>query len=121
MADANGALTTDDQALAREWFRLHWKDPVICPVCKSTSWTFGSHVVQMTRFATNAFVQGTTVFPYLPVTCNSCSNTLFFGALPMGITAPPRAPPPPPPLFPPSPAPTQNALSAFMTKKPPYG
>ena len=93
MPDASGALTSSDAEKVKSWFATHWKGTVICPVCKSNAWTYGSHVVNLPRYAVDAAVPGTLTFPHLPVVCNTCANTLFFNATNMGLFQ--QAPPSP--------------------------
>lgn len=118
MPDSTGALTETERTLVREWFARHWNGPVQCAVCKGTEWTFGTHVLRMPREAPDAYAPFTYVFPYLPVNCNTCGHTLFFGAVTMGLFdgAPPPQPPPPPPS-PPQYRP--NPLAVFPPN-PPY-
>jgi hypothetical protein len=84
-----GVTSTDaDQVLVRAWFTKHWNGVVVCPVCKTNNWSYSSHVVQMYRFAPDAHVPGTLVYPYLPVYCTTCSHTMFFGTAAMGLQPP---------------------------------
>ncbi len=39
-------LDLSDVEKVQAWFKSHWKDPVTCSVCKTTSWTYGAQVVQ---------------------------------------------------------------------------
>ncbi len=45
MPDTNGLLTAQDNEKIQSWWRLNWRDPVVCPVCKTSDWGLGSHVV----------------------------------------------------------------------------
>lgn len=101
MPDQGGRLTDADQEKARQWFAIHWKEPVVCPVCRTDNWTVGDHVVQSARWAQNMFAP--PAYPFVMVACNSCHHTLLFNAVPMGIVPvyqepqpaePPRVTPP---------------------------
>ncbi len=99
MPDSSGALTPADHDKIKAWFAAHWKDPVACPVCKTSQWTYGGFIVKAIRNAPDALQPGTAAFPYLPVSCNTCAHTMFFAVIPMGLYAAP---------------PVQNALAGVL-------
>lgn len=134
MPDLSGQLTTDDIAKIHQWWIGRWKDPVVCPVCKSQEWGMASHVVTLHRNANDAFIPTTQNYPHLLVGCKTCAHTMLFNAVQMGISLPyiePVAPPsnareaiarlltmpPPPPPQAPTPAPTTPAM--FVPPPPP--
>jgi hypothetical protein len=86
LPDYSGALTPGDHEKVKAFFAKHWKDPVTCPVCKNTSWTYAPHIVKVPRFAPDGLQPGTIAYGYLPVLCNTCAHTIFFGAAAIGIT-----------------------------------
>lgn len=87
MPDATGKLTPEDEQKTRLWFARHWKAPVVCPVCKSSTWTQAGHVVQMPRWSSDVLLGQAPTYPVLPVYCNTCAHVLFFGTPQMGIAA----------------------------------
>jgi hypothetical protein len=75
-----------DMARAKAWFDKHWKEPVICPVCRSGTWTIGAYFsVIHTSTPSNPLAP---VWPYVQVACNTCGHTLFFNAVSMGLWSP---------------------------------
>ena len=76
------------QRLDLRWWGQHWKDPVICPVCKTTDWSLASHLVNVQRFATDANASNTPTYPHIIVTCKFCAHSMFFNAVQIGIAAP---------------------------------
>lgn len=88
MPDATGKLTPEDLAKTKAWFARHWKGPVICPVCKTTEWTQGDHIVQVPRWSSDLLLGQYPTYPVLPVYCNACAHVMYFGAPQMGIAAP---------------------------------
>src|SRR6266581_6496898 len=120
MPDTNGLLTAQDNEKIQSWWRLNWRDPVVCPVCKTSDWGLGSHVVNVHRYALDASAPSQATYPHILVACKRCSHTMFFNAVSIGIVGafgqavpPPDPPPtrptglfsdiplPPPPIFPP--------------------
>jgi hypothetical protein len=106
MPDINGVLSPEDNAKIQKWWLGHWKAPVVCPVCKTTEWTQGPHVVNIARHAVDGFAPNTISYPHIVVTCQSCAHSMFFNAVQMGVSAshpqplPSMVPLPSPPVFP---------------------
>jgi hypothetical protein len=95
MPDEHGLLSKADNDSIQRWWDQHWKDPVICPVCKTTDWSLSSHLVNIQRFATDANADNTPTYPHIIITCKFCAHSIFFNAMQIGIAAPParqRAP-----------------------------
>jgi hypothetical protein len=92
MPDTEGKLSAADFVKIQEWWTKHWKVPVTCPVCKTSGWSTGTHVVQMPRWGNPQNYTAAPVYPYIQVICTTCSHTLLFSAVTMGIT-PPHPPP----------------------------
>jgi len=88
MPDEHGLLSKEDNDSIQRWWGQHWKDPVICPVCKTTDWSLASHLVNVQRFATDANASNTPTYPHIIVTCKFCAHSMFFNAVQIGIAAP---------------------------------
>jgi len=88
MPDEHGLLSKADNDSIQRWWGQHWKDPVICPVCKTTDWSLASHLVNVQRFATDANASNTPTYPHIIVTCKFCAHSMFFNAVQIGIAAP---------------------------------
>jgi hypothetical protein len=87
MPDSTGALTSSDNEKIQNWWNLHWKAPVTCPVCKTSEWTVAPHVINIQRHATDAAVGNTISYPHIVVTCKSCAHSMFFNAVQIGVSA----------------------------------
>jgi hypothetical protein len=87
MPDHSGYLTPDDHEKIQNWWDGRWKAPVICPVCKTTSWAIGNHVVNAPRYAADAFAPGTGSYPFVVVACQMCMHTMFFNAAGIGVVS----------------------------------
>ena len=88
MPDSSGRLTQEDVQKLQAWWNKTWKEPVICPVCKTSTWSTAAHVVQMYRLATDAGVTGSASYQFIAVSCTTCSHTMLFNSVSMGITPP---------------------------------
>jgi hypothetical protein len=93
MPDEHGLLSKADNDSIQRWWGQHWKDPVICPVCKTTDWSLTSHLVNVQRFATDANASNAPTYPHIIVTCKFCAHSMFFNAVQIGIAAPPARQP----------------------------
>ena len=89
MPDEHGLLSKADNDSIQRWWDQHWKEPVICPVCKTTDWSLSSHLANVQRFATDANASNTPTYPHIIITCKSCAHSIFFNAVQIGIAAPP--------------------------------
>ncbi len=95
MPDETGRLTPEDNAKISAWWSRHWKEPVICPVCKTAEWALGAHVVTVPRHGQNWFAPYTETYPHIIVGCKTCAHAMFFNAVQIGISPAYVAPPPP--------------------------
>jgi hypothetical protein len=83
-----------------EYLKQFWKQPVVCPVCRTTEWTILSPIDPPVRYSPGF---ATTL---IPVTCNTCKYVMLFNAVAAGLfdaqgnpVPYPKVeePPPPPP------------------------
>jgi hypothetical protein len=86
MPDIKGTLSSADNEIIQRWWTQHWKEPVVCPVCKTTEWTTAPHVVNFLRHAVDAAVNNTVSYPHIVVTCQSCAHSMFFNAVQIGVS-----------------------------------
>jgi hypothetical protein len=89
MPDEHGLLNKADNDSIQRWWDQHWKEPVICPVCKTTDWSLSSHLVNIQRFATDTNASNTPTYPHIIITCKFCAHSIFFNAVQIGIAVPP--------------------------------
>jgi hypothetical protein len=84
MPDARGKLLAADYEKITAWWGLHWKDPVVCPVCRNTVWVTAPHIVSTYRSAGDGLF-GSPSYPHILVMCTTCSHTMFFNAVKIGL------------------------------------
>jgi hypothetical protein len=84
MPDAKGKLTPEDHQKIKLWWNLHWKGPVVCPVCKQSNWQTGDYMVHATRFSADPPGAAPTI-PLITINCTTCAHVLTFGAVQIGI------------------------------------
>jgi hypothetical protein len=87
MPDSSGRLSQADNDTIKRWWDQHWKEPVICPVCKTSDWSLGPHIVNVQRHAADAGVANTPTYPHILVSCKTCAHTMFFNAVTIGVAA----------------------------------
>jgi len=85
MPDEDGRLTDEDNGLIERWWAQHSKDPVICPVCKTSGWKIAGHLVNIQTYA--ADVGNTPTHPHIIISCKFCAHSLFFNAVQIGVVA----------------------------------
>jgi len=85
MPDASGRLTPEDLAKIKEWWALHWKGEIICPICQSPNWATVPHLVNITRHAVDASVPGSVAYPQVAVMSIECGHTMLFNAQVIGV------------------------------------
>lgn len=91
MPDTTGKLTPEDQKKVSDWLREKWKTPANCPICGSTNWTIGDHLIQPLTFFGGGVSIGGITYPQVMVISNDCGYTRLFNAVMLGLL--PQAPP----------------------------
>ena len=64
--------------------------PGSCQLCHNTGWVIGSNVWQLLEFTGAGLTFGGPIYPVIPLTCNTCGNTLFLNAIFVGAVEPPK-------------------------------
>src|SRR5262249_42880858 len=82
MPDEYGRLSAADHDLIEGWWTQHSKEPVICPVCKTTDWKIAGHLINIPSHATatDANASDTSTYPHIVVICKFCAHSMFFNA-----------------------------------------
>jgi hypothetical protein len=88
MPDDHGSLTQQDRDTIQRWWTGRWKNPVICPVCKTTEWWLAEHVVNFNRHAPDRWEPESVSYPHIMVGCKTCFHTMFFNAVAVGVSPP---------------------------------
>ncbi|MCX6022116.1 MAG: hypothetical protein NTZ05_10385 [Chloroflexi bacterium] len=65
-----------DTQKAVEWLNEHWINRV-CSVCQSKNWTLNPLLLELSEYNRNSGQK----MPLFSVTCQNCTNTLFFSAV----------------------------------------
>lgn len=102
MPDSAGLLTSEEIKKFQDWLAKYQPGDVVCPICRSTKWIVGQHIVQPLTLAGNMSIQmGGPGYPHILLISNPCGYTIFVNAVIAGIlptaTVPPAAPPGPMP------------------------
>src|SRR6266699_2231850 len=84
MPDVFGRLLPEDYTKINAWWASHWEVPVVCPVCKSQTWTTIPHLVITHRHAADGLF-GSPAYTFVVMTCTTCGHSLFFSAVMMGL------------------------------------
>jgi hypothetical protein len=73
-----------DQEKALQKFAEFWKEPVICPVCKTDGWAIGEQLVHLFHLSelTSATIWTITA---VPVFCETCGYIMHFNAKKLGL------------------------------------
>jgi hypothetical protein len=87
MPDIYGRLTPEDNAKIQQWWVGRWKAPVVCPVCKTSEWSVNAHIVNVLRYATDAYSPTASTYPHVMVTCKLCAHAMFFNAVQIGLVS----------------------------------
>jgi hypothetical protein len=86
MPDKNGQLTDPEQAQVLAWLQTHEKGrPRVCPICASTTWTLGQHVVHPVLWRPNSFSMGGPAYPQIMLISEPCGYTIFLNAVTIGM------------------------------------
>ena len=87
-------MTTQDQTLQRvdaanvnAWVNEHWKGDHACPICGNTHWGINEDIVEVGnyRLAQRFNLDGETICPPLLIYCETCSYTMLFSAVMLGL------------------------------------
>lgn len=79
-------LNADERAKAIGWLERKWGNDKKCPVCGSTKWTVGPHMVSMAAVDnSNNITLGGLSYPLVMVVSNECGYTFLMNAVVMGV------------------------------------
>lgn len=67
-----------------------WKSDPPCPICSSPSWGV-TNILEMKEFNEGNYCPGAAITPLVGVKCNTCSYTILFNAIALGIVDPETA------------------------------
>jgi hypothetical protein len=85
MPDSQGVLTPEERVKVSEWLKVHWKQPLICPVSGHNEWALADHVVQPLINSGAGIMLGGSSYPQVMVVCRGCGYTVYFNAIMIGI------------------------------------
>lgn len=79
-------LTDEQLQKALQTIKGYIPNGLTCPVCGQTHWGLSDLVVEVKEYQKEENLIGNKyVTPLISLTCNNCSNTLFFNAIKLGI------------------------------------
>lgn len=60
---------------------------IVCPVCGHHNWAITKTIMELRDFNNGDIIlgAGSSVMPFITLTCAHCANTLFFNALRLGV------------------------------------
>ena len=63
---------------------------IVCPICGHNQWELNNVVTEMREFQNGNFVLGpdSAIMPFVSLSCNKCSHTLFLNAISVGVVSP---------------------------------
>jgi len=81
---------TVDKTKVAQWLDAHWQSPTrtakACLVCGQTKWAIADAFTWMAMVGSGGSLQiGGDYYPFVPLACTICGNTLFFNARVMGL------------------------------------
>jgi hypothetical protein len=95
--DTGGKFTPEEKTKATEWVNRHWEGrPQNCPICGSTRWVVGEHLVQPLTVSGPHFLPllgGAVGYPQIQVISIPCGYTMLINAVVAGVV--PGIPEPP--------------------------
>jgi hypothetical protein len=91
MPDALGKLSAEEMAKMDAWFKQHWTQQVLCPVCGSGSWTKNDYLGHAMAQPASILKPGVPTTPFVMVH-SPCGYVMFFNAVLMGLWSPYRPP-----------------------------
>jgi hypothetical protein len=86
MPDDSGKLTPEQKQYVLDWTKKHWKSSGACPICGSTNWNIGDHLVlPITLGKDSSLMLGGPGYPHVLLISNPCGYTIFFNAVIMQL------------------------------------
>jgi len=73
-----------DQEKAPLKFAEFWREPVICPVCKTDQWKLGPNLVHLSHLS-DMGKQSIDTYTAVVVTCIKCGYMMLFNANILGL------------------------------------
>lgn len=77
MPDPRGRLSEEEKRVATDWIAQKWKQEKSCPVCGTSAWTMGDHVVSFARVAADYWA--------IILACDNCGYMRLFNAVRIGL------------------------------------
>ena len=65
--------------------RLSQYGEINCPVCRNHRWNVNSLIIESREFIGGDITLGGSIMPFIPLTCQTCGNTLFLNAMSLGF------------------------------------
>jgi hypothetical protein len=94
LAEDKTILSDEDLKKALAFLESKRRGDIVCPICKSTEWTIGAHIVQPVTVSpgNNGLMLGGVGYPQIMLISKECGHTLFINAVVAGIVPGGEAP-----------------------------
>lgn len=86
MPGEQGDLSDLEKTRISDWLQEKWTKQKDCPICGSTNWIIGNHLVQQQLLAAGGAVVPGIYVPYVAVFCGHCAYAVHFNAAIMNVT-----------------------------------
>lgn len=77
MPSPGGKLTEEEKQHATDWIAQKWTQEKSCPICATSTWTIGDHVVSFARVRADYWA--------IIMVCDYCGYMRLFNAVRMGL------------------------------------
>ncbi len=87
MTTQNKESVKVDAKKVNAWLGEHWKGNRACPICGNSHWEMGEELVEVRdcRYGQRFNLDGEVSYPLVVVICETCSYTMFFNAIRIGL------------------------------------
>ena len=88
MADEpSRTISAKEIATLNAWIARHTSlhGPVVCPVCRHSTWTVVDKVVEARPFTGGNMILGGPIYPLVMIMCTTCAYLFFFNAILTGV------------------------------------
>ena len=73
-----------DEEKIRQKFAEFWRDPIVCPACRTDDWTFGQSLIHLFHLS-DLQKEMIEAYPVIHVVCENCGYLMLFDAARLGL------------------------------------
>lgn len=83
-------LNDSEKNKINKWLDKYWKkENRVCPVCSNNTWDLRDKIFEIPELPENNKLFGGVMYPVIVLKCTTCTYTLLFNAIDMGIVGSP--------------------------------